>query len=288
MALVSGKEVLEQAYQGKYALGAFNCNNMEIVQGIMGAAAEERAPVIIQASQGAMKYAGVDYIVSLVRTAAAAQPEIPVVLHLDHGTDWDQVMAAIEGGFTSVMYDGSKLPLEENIAMTKKVVEIAHQRGISVEAEIGRVGGNEEQIQVSEAEARYTDPEEAVYFARETGVDSLAVAVGTAHGLYKGEVKINYELLEQIAAQVDMPIVLHGSSGVPGEMLQEAIKRGVSKVNIDTDLRVAFVGAMRTVLAESPEEIDPRQILGPAREALLAKVREKIQFFGSSGKIMNE
>lgn len=284
MSLVSGKEILNRAYHEHYAVGAFNCNNMEIVQGIIEAAAVEKAPVIIQASQGAIKYAGIDYIISLVRTAAALHPEIPVVMHLDHGTDFAQVVQCIEKGFTSVMIDASKLPMAENIDLTRKIVELAHPRGISVEAEIGKIGGTEDQVSVSEQEARYTDPDEAVAFVEATGVDSLAVAVGTAHGQYVGEIKLNYELLEKIHERVEIPIVLHGSSGVPAEMLREAIPRGVAKINIDTDLRVAFVEKVRDILNNNPIEIDPRKILGPAREALQAVVQDKIRIFGSNGK----
>lgn len=285
MTLVSSKQLLLDAYRDHYAVGAFNCNNMEIVQGIIAAAAQERAPVIIQASQGALKYAGLPYIVALIRTAAAEHPEVPVVMHLDHGTDFDQVVACIEAGFTSVMIDASKLPMEENIDLTRKIVEIAHPKGVSVEAEIGKIGGTEDQVSVSEQEAAYTDPQEAVAFVRATGCDSLAVAVGTAHGQYTGPVQLNYQLLEQIHQQVEIPIVLHGSSGVPAEMLQEAIARGVSKVNIDTDLRVAFVNKIRQVLQENPSEIDPRLVLGPARAALQTVVAEKIRIFGSHNKI---
>ncbi|MDO5561878.1 MAG: class II fructose-1,6-bisphosphate aldolase [bacterium] len=285
MTLVSSKQILLDAYHNHYAVGAFNCNNMEIVQGIIAAAAQERAPVIIQASQGALKYAGLEYIVALIRTAAAEYPEVPLVMHLDHGTDFAQVLACMEAGFTSVMIDASKLPMAENIDLTRKIVEIAHPKGISVEAEIGKIGGTEDQVSVSEKEAAYTDPQEAVEFVRATGCDSLAVAVGTAHGQYVGPVKLNYDLLEQIHQQVEIPIVLHGSSGVPAEMLREAITRGVSKVNIDTDLRAAFVNKIHQVLQENPDEIDPRLVLGPARAALQEVVAEKIRIFGSNDKI---
>jgi len=256
---------------------------MEIMQSIVTAAEEERSPVIIQASQGAIKYAGLDYIIILVRQAAESV-SVPVVLHLDHGTSFEQVMACIRFGFTSVMYDGSKLPLEENIAQTRKVVEIARIFGVSVEAELDRIGGTEDQVSVSEAEAFFTDPAEAEHFARETGVDALAVAVGTAHGQYKGEPKLDFDRLAEISRRVPCPIVLHGSSGVPDESIRKAIERGARKINIDINIREVFVGAMRKVLEENPKEIDPRKVLGPAREAAVDIIREKIRLFGSSGQ----
>ncbi len=283
MALVPLAHLLEKAEQGGYALGAFNCNNMEIVQSISTAAEEERSPVIIQASQGAIKYAGLSYIVTLARQAAE-EASIPVVLHLDHGTNFEQVMQCIRFGFSSVMYDGSKLPLEENIAQTRKVIEIARVFGISVEAELGRIGGTEDDVSVSEAEAFFTDPAEAEKFVEETGVDALAVAVGTAHGQYKGDPKLDFDRLEEINKRVACSLVLHGSSGVSDESIARAVKLGVRKVNIDTNIREAFVGAMREVLDSDPKEIDPRKVLGPARQAGVEIIREKIRLFGSSGK----
>jgi fructose-bisphosphate aldolase class II len=215
---------------------------------------------------------------------AAVSASVPVALHLDHGTDFDQVVKCIRSGFTSVMYDGSKLPLEENIAMTKKVLDMSRPIGVSVEAELGKIGGTEDNVHVSEKEAMYTDPEEARYFVEQTGVDSLAIAIGTAHGQYKGEPKLDFERLRQIKTLVKIPIVLHGSSGVPDESIRQAIGLGIRKVNIDTNIREAFVGEMRRVMAEKPNEIDPRKILGPAREAAVAIIREKIRIFGSTGK----
>ena len=281
MALVSVNELLLKAEQGGYAVGAFNANNMEIVQAIVQAAEKENSPVIMQASQGAIAYAGLDFITEMVRLAAVSA-SVPVALHLDHGTDFDQVVKCIRSGFTSVMYDGSKLPLEENIAMTKKVLDMSI--GVSVEAELGKIGGTEDNVHVSEKEAMYTDPEEARYFVEQTGVDSLAIAIGTAHGQYKGEPKLDFERLRQIKTLVKIPIVLHGSSGVPDESIRQAIGLGIRKVNIDTNIREAFVGEMRRVMAEKPNEIDPRKILGPAREAAVAIIREKIRIFGSTGK----
>lgn len=283
MALVSVSKLLFQADKGGYAVGAFNANNMEIVQAIIRAAELERSPVIMQASQGAINYAGLEFISGMVKIAAESS-SVPVALHLDHGTDFEQVVKCIRSGFSSVMYDGSKLPLEENIAMTKKVLEIARPIEVSVEAELGKIGGTEDDIHVSEKEAMYTDPEEARYFVEQTGVESLAIAIGTAHGQYKGEPRLDFERLTQIKSLVKIPIVLHGSSGVPDESLRKAIKLGVCKVNIDTNIREALVWTMRKVMAENPAEIDPRKILGPAREAAVEIIREKIRVFGSSGQ----
>ena len=283
MALVPVSKLLSQADKGGYAVGAFNANNMEIVQAIIRAAELERSPVIMQASQGAINYAGLEFISGMVKIAAESS-SVPVALHLDHGTDFEQVVKCIRSGFSSVMYDGSKLPLEENIAMTKKVLDIARPIEVSVEAELGKIGGTEDDIHVSEKEALYTDPEEARYFVEQTGVESLAIAIGTAHGQYKGEPQLDFDRLAQIKSVVKIPIVLHGSSGVPDESLRKAIKLGVCKVNIDTNIREALVWTMRKVMAENPAEIDPRKILGPAREAVVEIIREKIRVFGSSGQ----
>ncbi|NLU49059.1 MAG: class II fructose-1,6-bisphosphate aldolase [Syntrophomonadaceae bacterium] len=283
MALVPVAQLLAEAENGEYAVGAFNANNMEIVQAIMEAARLEKSPVIMQASQGAIKYAGLSFITALVRMAAE-ESGVPVALHLDHGTSFEQVVRCIRSGFSSVMYDGSQLPLEENINITRKVLEIARPIGVSVEAELGKIGGTEDDIHVTEREAMYTDPEEARYFVEQTGVDSLAIAIGTAHGQYKGEPRLDFDRLARIRALVRIPIVLHGSSGVPDEQIRRAISLGVRKVNIDTNIREAFVGRMREELAQSPGEIDPRKILGPAREAAVEIIREKIRLFGSAGR----
>lgn len=283
MPLVTVKELLDKAEAGGYAVGAFNCNNMEIIQAIISAAEAEKAPVIVQASQGAIKYAGLEYITALT-TIAAQKTFVPVALHLDHGTSFEQVMRCIREGFTSVMIDGSKLPLEENIALTNKVLDVARSVGVSVEAELGKIAGTEDHVSVDEWEASMTDPEEAKQFVDATGVDSLAVAIGTAHGQYKGTPKLDFARLERIRSLVDIPIVLHGSSGVPDEAIQKAVQLGVRKVNIDTNIREAFVRKVREVVAEKPREIDPRKILGPAREEMTQVIREKIRVFGSSGK----
>ena len=283
MALLTTTEMFKKAYDGGYAIGAFNVNNMEIVQAIIEAAEEEQAPVIIQASQGAISYAGLDYIVALVETAAK-HATVPVALHLDHGTSFEQVVQCIGRGFTSVMIDGSKLPLEENIALTNKILDMARPLNISVEAELGKIGGTEDNVSVSEREASFTDPAEAKHFVDETGIKSLAVAIGTAHGQYKGTPKLDFERLEEIKKLVNIPIVLHGSSGVPDDDIRKAISLGVRKVNIDTNLREAFSDGVREALAANPQEIDPRKILKPAKAAMKERVKEKIRVFGSNGK----
>jgi fructose-bisphosphate aldolase class II len=283
MPFVTLREVLEDAQRNKYAVGAFNTNNMEIVQAIIEAAVEERAPVILQASQGALKYAGIDYIMGLVK-AAERNADIPIVMHLDHGTDFDQVMMCLRKGFTSVMIDGSKYPLEENIAITKKVVEAAHPMGVTVEAELGKIGGTEDDIHVHESDATFTVPEEAKIFVEQTNVDALAIAIGTAHGVYKGEPKLRFERLQKIRELVETPLVLHGASGVPEEAVKKAIEIGISKVNIDTNIRQAFTAALHEYVAGHPEVFDPRKILGPARNAMKEIVRDKIRLFGSNNR----
>ncbi|MEW6771431.1 MAG: class II fructose-1,6-bisphosphate aldolase [Bacillota bacterium] len=283
MPLVTTARLLRAAAAGGYAVGAFNCNNMEIVQAILAAAEAENAPVILQASQGAIKYAGLEYISALAKTAISLT-RLPVALHLDHGTSFEQVVRCIAAGFSSVMIDGSHLPFAENVALTRQVVHVARAVGVSVEAELGRIGGTEDELSVSEREAFFTDPDEAVRFVSETGVDALAVAIGTAHGRYKGEPRLDFDRLSRIAAGVNVPLVLHGSSGVPAEAIREAVKRGIRKVNIDTDIRETFTGAVRRVLDADPDEIDPRKVLGPAREAAVAIIREKIRLFGSANR----
>ncbi|MEW8972594.1 MAG: class II fructose-1,6-bisphosphate aldolase [Tissierellaceae bacterium] len=281
--LLTGKELLLDAQKNKYAVGAFNINNMEIIQAIVSAAEELNSPVIIQASQGGLKYAGVEYIAALGKLAGR-NSRVPVALHLDHGTDFDQVMQCIRNGFTSVMIDGSRFPLEENIEFTKKVVDIAHSVGVTVEAELGKIGGTEDHITVSERDATFTDPEEARMFVEQTGVDYLAIAVGTAHGVYKGEPKLDYDRIKAIREVVDVPLVLHGSSGVPSESLQKAIPLGICKINIDTDIRASFAKAVNEFVKENPDEIDPRKILSPATKAMKEVIMEKMNIFGSAGK----
>ncbi|HLR21605.1 MAG TPA: class II fructose-1,6-bisphosphate aldolase [Tissierellaceae bacterium] len=282
--LMTGKELLLDAQKNKYAVGAFNINNMEIMQAIIGAAEELDSPAIIQASQGGLKYAGVEYIAELGKLAGD-KSHVPVALHLDHGTDFKQITQCIRNGFTSVMIDASQYPLEENIERTKKIVEIAHAVGISVEAELGKIGGTEDDIIVNEREATFTDPEEAKMFVEETGIDSLAIAVGTAHGVYRGEPKLDFDRIKAIRELVDIPLVLHGSSGVAEESLKKAISLGICKINIDTDIRASFAKAVGNFVNENPEEIDPRKILGPAREDMKETIKEKIKIFGSAGRV---
>ena len=283
MALVPMSLLLEQARKGGYAVGAFNANNLEIVQGIVEAADELESPVILQASQGAIKYAGVDYITAIVKTASE-KVKVPVALHLDHGTSFEQAVQCIRAGFSAVMFDGSKHSFEDNIANTLAVVRVARPAGVSVEAELGKIGGTEDDISVSDRDAMMTVPEEAQEFVRRTGVDALAVAIGTAHGPYKGEPRLDFDRLQKIRNLVDVPLVLHGASGVPEKAIQKAISIGICKINIDTDLRQAFTAAVKQVLAEKPGEIDPRKLLGPGREALKQVAKQKIQLFGSAGR----
>lgn len=283
MPLVSGKEILQAAKKGGYAVGAFNVNNMEIVQAIVEAAEEERSPVLLQASQGAIKYAGLDYIVALVRVAAG-KVSVPVALNLDHGTSFEQAMKCIRGGFTAVMLDGSHYPFDENVAIVKKVADVAHAVGVSVEGELGRIGGTEDDISVDAKDAYMTLPEEAKKFADLTEVDALAVAIGTAHGVYHGEPKLDFERLSAIREVVDCALVLHGASGVPDEAIKKAVEIGVQKINIDTEIRQAFTTGIKKVMAEKPNEFDPRKLLGPSKEAMKEVVKSKMRLFGSSQK----
>ena len=307
MPITTPKEMFDRAYKEGYAIGAFNVNNMEIIQGIMEAGAEERSPLILQVSAGARKYAGQNYIMKLVE-AALADADIPVCVHLDHGPDFELCKACIDGGFTSVMIDGSHLPFEENIAITKKVVEYAHDRGVWVEAELGRLAGVEEHV-VSE-NSIYTDPDQAVEFVERSGCDSLAIAIGTSHGAYKfkGEAKLDFERLDKISSMMPgYPLVLHGASSVPQEfvemantygaklgdakgvtedLLRQAAKSGVCKINIDSDIRLAMTANIRKYRAENPEAFDPRSYLKPARQAVKDMVQRKIRnVLGSSNKI---
>ena len=299
MPLVTSTEMFKKAY-GNYAVGAFNVNNMEIIQGIVDAAKEEQAPLILQVSAGARKYAKHVYLVKLIE-AALEDSGLPIVLHLDHGEDFEICKSCIDGGFSSVMIDGSKFSFEENIALTKKVVVYAHERGVVVEAELGRLAGVEDAVKVNTREATYTDPDQAVEFVQRTGVDSLAIAIGTSHGAYKfkGEPTLDFDRLEKIASLLPgFPLVLHGAStvlpefvkkcnqfggeiagaqGVPEEMLFRTGKMGVCKINIDTDLRLAMTASVREYLHEHPGDFDPRQYLKPAREAIKGMVKHKIK-----------
>ena len=306
MPLRTNKELLTLAKTGGYAVGAFNINNMEILQAIVFAGKEEKSPAILAVSEGAIQYAGMPYIVSMARIASD-QASIPLSLHLDHGKDMNLIQSCIENGFTSVMIDGSHLEFEGNIAITQKVVKMAHERGVSVEAELGRLKGIEDSVSVSERDSFLTSPQAAEEFVEKTGVDALAIAVGTSHGAYKfkGEAKLDFERLKEIVRRVDIPLVLHGASGVPqpvlekaekygaklpgakgipDEAIQKAISLGIAKINIDTDLRLSLIGAIREILITKPEEFDPRKILGPGREAIKQTVQSKMRLFGSSGK----
>lgn len=283
MPLVTTKELLEKAMRGKYAVGAFNANNIEMVQAIIEAAEEENAPVILQASQGAIKYAGLENIAAIVKNAAA-MAKIPIALHLDHGTDYEQNVKCFRIGFTSLMFDGSKLPYEENVSITRKIVEMGHAVGVPVEGEIGKIAGTEDHITVSEVEADMTEPEEALRFVADTGVDSLAVAVGSVHRMKKKEAKLDHERIKKIAELVKIPLVLHGSSGVMDDEMRKGIKEGLCKINVATQLNMAFVEGMRKALNEKPEEVDPRKILGVSKELLKKVVRDRIRVFGCSGK----
>ena len=281
--LVSGKEILQEAKRGKYAVGAFNVNNMEILQAIVEAAEEVNSPVIIQASQGGLKYAGLEYIAEMGKLAAA-QAKVPVALNLDHGTDFSQVVRCIRHGFSAVMIDGSQMSFEENIAITKKVVEVAHPNNVSVEAELGKISGVEDDVVVAEHDALMTDTDEAAEFVERTNCDALAIAIGTAHGVYKGEPKLDFQRLNEISSRIDTPLVLHGASGVSDDAIQKAISYGIVKINIDTDLRIAFSNAVKEVIKNHPDEIDPRKILGPAKSALKDAVKAKMELFGSVGR----
>ena len=308
MPLVTTKEMFEKSMKEGFAIGAFNVNNMEIVQAIVDAAAEENSPVILQASSSAIKYARPIYLKKMVE-AATEETNIPIVLHLDHGPDFETCKACIDAGFTSVMIDGSKYDFEENVALTKKVVDYAHPRGVVVEAELGKLAGIEDDVNVSASDAMYTDPEQAKEFVERTGCDSLAIAMGTSHGAYKfkGEAKLRFDILAKVKELIpNTPIVLHGAStvipelvemcnkygadipgakGVPDEILHEASLSGVSKINVDTDLRLAMTAAVRKEFAENPSVFDPRKYLGPARELIKETVQHKIRdVFGSSNK----
>lgn len=309
MPLVSTKEMFEKAYKGGYAIGAFNVNNMEIVQGIVDAAKEEQSPLILQVSAGARKYAKHIYLIKLVE-AALADTDLPIALHLDHGDTFELCKDCIDGGFTSVMIDGSKYDFKENVALTKKVVEYAHAHGVVVEAELGRLAGVEDDVNVSASDAIFTDPEQAAEFVHLTGVDSLAIAIGTSHGAYKfkGTPYLDFDRLEKVGKLLpDFPIVLHGASsvlsefvkkcnefggdipgaqGVPEEMLRKAASMAVCKINIDTDLRLAMTATVREYLTKNPGEFDPRKYLGPARDAIKGMVQHKIKdVLGSSNRI---
>jgi len=308
MPLVNTIEMFKKAYEGGYAIGAFNVNNMEIVQAITEAAKEENAPLILQVSSGARKYANHTYLMKLIE-AALVETNLPIAVHLDHGDTFELCKSCIDGGFTSVMIDGSHFPFEENIALTKKVVEYAHEKGVTVEGELGRLAGIEDAVNVSAEDAAFTRPDEVEEFVSRTGVDSLAIAIGTSHGAFKfsGEPKLRFDILEEIQKRLPgFPIVLHGASsvipeyvdmvnkyggnmpgakGVPEEMLRKAASMAVCKINIDSDLRLAMTASIRKVFAETPGEFDPRKYLGPARSEIKKLVKHKlVNVLGCAGK----
>ena len=311
MPLVTSTEMFKKAYDGGYAIGAFNVNNMEIVQGITEACQEEHAPVILQVSKGARAYANHTYLVKLVEAAVECCPDIPIVLHLDHGPDFETCKSCIDGGFTSVMIDASSKPFAENIEITKKVVEYAHDHGVVVEAELGTLAGIEDEVKVAAHEASYTHPEEVEEFVSKTGCDSLAIAIGTSHGAYKfkpgTKPQLRFDVLKEVSKRLPgFPIVLHGSSsvpqeyvkmindhggkmpnaiGVPEEQLREAAKLSVCKINIDSDLRLAMTGTIRQFMDEHPDKFDPREYLKPARANIKELVRHKlVDVLGCAGK----
>ena len=309
MPLVTTKEMFEKSMKEGFAIGAFNVNNMELIQGIVDAAAENNSPVILQASSSAIKYARINYLMKMVEAAVEEHPNIPIAIHLDHGPDFETCKMCVDNGFTSVMFDGSKYDFEENIRLTKEVVDYAHAHGVVVEAELGKLAGIEDDVNVSASDAMYTDPAQAEEFVRRTGVDSLAIAIGTSHGAYKfkGEAKLRFDILKEVKARIpNTPIVLHGAStvipelvnmcneyggnipgakGVPDEILHEASISGVSKINVDTDLRLAMTAGIRKVFVEDPSAFDPRKYLIPARELVKETVSHKMKdVFGSANK----
>ncbi len=310
MPLVTSKEMFKKAYEGGYAIGAFNVNNMEIIQGITEAAKEENAPLILQVSAGARKYANHTYLTKLVE-AALIETDLPICLHLDHGDSFELCKSCIDGGFTSVMIDGSHLSFEENIKLTKQVVEYAHDKGVVVEGELGRLAGIEDAVNVSAEDAAYTNPAEVIEFVERTGVDSLAIAIGTSHGAYKfkpgQKPQLRFDILDAVSEKLPgFPIVLHGASsvipefveminanggqmpdaiGIPEDMLRKAASMSVCKINIDSDLRLALTGSIRKHFAEHPDHFDPRQYLKPAREAIKGLVKHKlVNVLGCNGK----
>ena len=309
MSLVTTTEMFKKSMEEGYAIGAFNVNNMEIIQAIVDAAAETNSPVILQASSSAIKYARINYLMKMVEAALEEHPNVPLAIHLDHGPDFETCKKCIDAGFTSVMIDGSKYDFEENVAITKQVVDYAHSKGVVVEAELGKLAGIEDEVNVSADDAMYTDPAQAEEFVRRTGCDSLAIAIGTSHGAYKfkGEAKLRFDILKEIKARIpNTPIVLHGAStvipelvemcneyggnipgakGVPDEILHEASMSGVSKINVDTDLRLAMTAGIRKVFHDDPSAFDPRKYLTPARDLIKETVKHKMEnVFGSSNK----
>ncbi|MDR5598921.1 class II fructose-1,6-bisphosphate aldolase [Paenibacillus larvae] len=283
MPLVSMNEFLPKAKANKYAVGQFNMNNLEFAQAITEAAMELNSAFIFGVSEGALKYMGIEFTVALAE-AAAKKSGLPIALHLDHGSSFDVAMKCIRAGFSSVMFDGSHHPYEENIRLTKEIVKAAHAMGVSVEGELGTIGGTEDDISVDEANASLAKPAEAIRFYEETGVDALAIAVGTAHGMYAGEPNIHFDIIEEVSNAIPAPLVLHGGSGVPDEMIKKAIQAGAAKINVNTENQVAATQAIRDVLNKDAKVYDPRKYLTPARSAMIEVVKAKIELFGSANQ----
>lgn len=286
MALVNMKEMLNKAKEGKYAVGQFNINNLEWTQAILQAAQEENSPVILGVSEGAARYMG-GYKLCVEMTKALMEEykiTVPVAIHLDHGSSFESCKAALDGGFTSVMIDGSHHPLEENIAVTKQVVAEAAKTNASVEAELGRVGGQEDDLIVDDADAMYAIPEECLRMVQETNIDTLAPALGSVHGPYKGEPKLGFDRMEQIGKETNLPLVLHGGTGIPEKDIKKAISLGTAKINVNTENQIEFTKVVREILAKDTKVYDPRKFIGPGREAIKETVKKKIREFGSNQK----
>ena len=283
MALVSAKALLRGALEEGFAIGGFNVQNLEMVQAVVAAAEEERSPVILQFNPANVQHVGMAYAAALCK-AAAAQVSVPVVLHLDHGVDYPQTVAALQAGFTSMMYDGTPFPLQANVEVTRRVCEMAHAVGVSVEGEIGQMGGQEEGVFTVEGQGVMTDVDEAVHYVQNTGVDALAIAVGNVHGMSTPAAELDVARIAAIRARVDTPLVIHGGSGVPDNLVREAIARGVCKFNVATQLNQGFLQEFGRVLQERPDETNPRSALAAAREGVKESVRDKMRLFGSSGR----
>lgn len=283
MSIVSTKEMLLAAKKGGYAVPAFNIHNLETIQVVAEAAAELSSPLIIATTPSTVQYAGADYLLAIVEVASRRY-EVPIAIHLDHAEEVEMIKQLLDLGYKSVMIDASHLPFEENIRTVREVVEYAHKYGVSVEAELGRLGGQEDDLTVDEADSFYTDPDKAVEFVERTGIDSLAVAIGTAHGLYKSEPKLDFTRLKEIHQKVDLPLVLHGASGIPDQDVKRTIALGIAKVNIATELKIPFAEAVRRYLIEHPEANDPRKYLTPGKDAMREVAKKKIIMCGSSGR----
>ncbi|WP_309121191.1 class II fructose-1,6-bisphosphate aldolase [Paenibacillus sp.] len=283
MPLISSTSMLQAARQRKYAVGAFNVHTLEMLQAVVEAAEETRSPLIIQSTVGTVKHLGPDYIAAAARVAAD-RTGLPIALHLDHCTDFDLIVKCIRAGYTSVMIDASMHPYEENVARTRKVMEVAEAAGVNVEAELGKVGGVEDDIVVDERDALLADPNECKSFIERTGVHTLAPAIGTAHGIYKGEPNIDFDRIAKIADLVEAPLVLHGGSGIPAEQVKRAVSLGMAKMNVATELRIAFSDAIKDIFAAHPDENDPRKYMVPAKAAVKRLAIEKMQLCGCVGK----